>query len=505
MGDVELKANLKPLLLMMLTTFVVCLSATFSQVIAVDLVLALSPRDLMDFQWMFPTYLMGACAGMSLCAGTLDRYGRKIPYLVGSGLFIIGTALVAVSHSMDLFLVARIIQGLGSGAVIVVCIAQAYFTIKGPQTRYTTHGILSLGFGTGMLFGIFIGQAVENTIGWREYMWILAAAQLLLAYPCMKVMETGENGVMKADIAGAVSLALAAALIIYIPQKLYMTHFELTPVNIAAILAFVFFLSLFVYFEMRDPESMVHRHLDDRKLMAASLIMIMLLGAIDMAAVGWMVKVSLFAFGLDVLSAWPCFVWVVIGAASTAIPASKLIHKTGHAPWFIAAAVLSPIALFSVHFITTYSTKAELCMHLFLIGLAIGCLVSMLNATIQNRTDKECNGGFTSFALMIRTAALWFGFNLYQIIADMKITDELAPTVEYWNAKLGLSLPTNSTLANLLMTPVASAIKVIPGLVDTIGKTYISGVSIGFMIMSTVFTVIALTVVFCLVRGRKLV
>ena len=120
-----------------------------------------------------------------------------------------------------------------------------------------------------------------------------------------------------------------------------------------------------------------------------------------------------------------------------------------------------------------------LAVHLFALGLAIGCLVSMLNATIQNRTTKHSNGAVMSFTILIRTAALWLGYNFYQLIVDAHMSQRMGGIVEEWNAVLSFDLPSNSALANMLMTPFGDALRLIPGITNDISMQV---VAIGFII-----------------------
>lgn len=489
--------------IMSLSTFVVCVTAAFTQIIAFDLKIDLNSLIGNDYQWMFPAFIAGECASMSICAGVIDRVGRKTPYIVGTLFFIVGSAMCALSTDMTFFIIARAIQGIGAGPVIVTCVAQIFFTVKDPKYRYISNGILSLGFGGGMLMGIFAGRIAVNTIGWANFMWVVLIAQAVLAVPCMRVLSVGECSKKKSDVFGGILLAAASSVFIIYLEGAYLIKDLSNVWALVGLAVLLLLVILFIVVEKFNPDSIFHRTLDNRKLMAASLIMIILLGAIDMGTVGWMVKLALFTYDMDILQALPYFIMLVLGASVTAIAASKLIIKTGQAFWFILSAILTPIALLYVADIKSTDPPYMLAVHLFLIGLAIGCLVSLINATIQNRTDGDSNGGYMSFALMVRTAALWLGYNLYQAEADIVFKRELGSTMDHWNSVLGINLPCDSNLASLLATPLGDALRIIPGLTDSIADTYVLGVFDGFSVMGILFFVIAVIVTLALARGPK--
>jgi DHA1 family bicyclomycin/chloramphenicol resistance-like MFS transporter len=49
-----------------------------------------------------------------------DRFGRRGPLAFGILLFVLGSALAALSQNMAMFMVARALQGLGAAAGLVI-------------------------------------------------------------------------------------------------------------------------------------------------------------------------------------------------------------------------------------------------------------------------------------------------------------------------------------------------------------------------------------------------
>ena len=142
-------------------------------------------------------------------------------------------------------------------------------------------------------------------------------------------------------------------------------------------------------------------------------------------------------------------------------------------------------------------------LHLFLLGLAIGCLVSMLNATIQNRTNHDNNGAYISFAIMYRTVALWLGYNFYTLITNVYMKDKIGATIDYWNSVLPVSLPSDTGLANLLVTPLRDVIMMIPGLDLDIANIFADGAAVALIAGAVIFAVVAIPTALLLVGREK--
>lgn len=497
------KKMLPGLCLLSFSTFIVCVPAAFTQIISFNLMLDLNAFPDDSYAWTFPMFVAGECAAMGLCAGTMDRFGRRKPYLAGSLMFVASSIVCAMATDMMVFNISRLVQGFGTGLIIVTCIAQIYFDIDDRKDRYMANGIMSLGFGGGMLVGLFAGKAVLETIGWPVAFWAMAVLQAIVTFPALQVLKNGKNSEMKADLPGAIILTIWAAVFVIFLQEFYLNWSIRDTIAQAAIAFIVMLFLIFMVAEVRNPDSMFHRKVRNKRLVSVSMVFIVLLGVLDMGAVGFMVKTAFFTFQMSVSQAAPFFIVMVLGAAVTAICISKTIDRTGHLPWLLLSVILSPIALVSMQYLSADDPFYIFAGHLFLLGLAIGCLVSMLNATIQNRTNEDNNGAMMSFAIMMRTVALWLGYNLYQHVTDAFMASKISSIVDHWNSILPFELPSNTSLANLLITPLGDAIRLLPGLTDEIAEVFAEGVGYAFTLGAIAFVVIGLPVALLLLRREK--
>lgn len=503
MMEAELKQKLPALSLLSFSTFVVCSMAAFTQIISFDLMMDLNAFPSKMYAWAFPTFVAGEVAAMGFCACLIDRYGRRTPYLIGSLMFIISTAICAISTEMDIFLVFRLFQGFGAGLVIITCIAQILYDITDPKVRYVAHGIMSFGFGAGMLFGLFGGKAFTESLGWPVAFWIFAILQAIVTYPSWEALKNGKVSEMKADIPGAIVIMIWSGCIVLFFQKMYLDWTLEDPECMMVVVFLVMLFLIFLLVETANPNSVFHRKVDNEKLVIASLIFIILLGIIDMAAVGYMVKISLFTYQMSVGESAPFFIVMICGAAVTALSISHFIDRTGHLPWMLLSAILSPIALISIMLVKESDPTYMLAVHLFVLGLAMGCLVSMLNATIQNRCDEHNNGAYISFAIMMRTVSLWLGYNFYLLIADNYMKEHIGGIMEHWNEIMPFELPIDSNLASMLLTPLGDVVRLIPGLTDDIADIFAQGVGMGFMYGSIIFVIISVPTALLLVGREK--
>ncbi len=69
------------------------------------------------YGWVFSGFFLGTLVGTVVAGGALDRMPLPRPFAVGLGLFALGLAIGGLAPSMPVLVVARVIQGLGGGAV----------------------------------------------------------------------------------------------------------------------------------------------------------------------------------------------------------------------------------------------------------------------------------------------------------------------------------------------------------------------------------------------------
>lgn len=98
--------------------------------------------------------------------------GRKTVYLFSIALFTLGSAIVAVSRTIGLVIGMRILQAVGSSAVIAIG-AATLADIYEPHQRGTMMGVFYSAPLLGPSLGPIIGGALTQGLGWRAVFWFL--------------------------------------------------------------------------------------------------------------------------------------------------------------------------------------------------------------------------------------------------------------------------------------------------------------------------------------------
>lgn len=104
--------------------------------------------------------------GMLIWGPLSDKYGRKKPMIVGFLVYCLATLLCAVSLNIYIFLVGRILQGIGAACVTAVSFAMINDCFVG-KTRETILAIAQTLSGFGPVIAPVVGSWILLVTSWR--------------------------------------------------------------------------------------------------------------------------------------------------------------------------------------------------------------------------------------------------------------------------------------------------------------------------------------------------
>ncbi len=112
-----------------------------------------------------------------------DKYGRKPIVLTGLVIAILGNLLGAFFSEAEAFLVARFVQGVGSGVCLVLSRIVLSDIVRGDRYAITS-SYITLFTGLSIVLGPVIGSFIQALFGWRANFIVLAIllAGMLLLY-----------------------------------------------------------------------------------------------------------------------------------------------------------------------------------------------------------------------------------------------------------------------------------------------------------------------------------
>ena len=132
--------------------------------------------------------LLGLAIGQVIAGPLSDRFGRRMPLLIGVVAYTLTSVLCAVSPTIETLILARFVQGLAGAVGIVIAQAAGRDVYSGGKLiRY--YGRLTVLGGLAAIIGPVIGGQLATVTDWRGVFLFLAAVGVLILVASLVVFR----------------------------------------------------------------------------------------------------------------------------------------------------------------------------------------------------------------------------------------------------------------------------------------------------------------------------
>jgi MFS family permease len=159
-----------------------------------------------DVGWVVFGFGTAFAVATAMWGGLAGRFGLGPSLAIGVTLVSAGSALAVIAPSLPLLVAARIVQGLGAGAIPTLSSSAVARHFDGPE-RAGALGALVAAVGLGIALGPLLGGAALEFVGWQGPMAfgiVAAPAAILLART-----DRERDPSARIDLIGAALVAVA--------------------------------------------------------------------------------------------------------------------------------------------------------------------------------------------------------------------------------------------------------------------------------------------------------
>lgn len=343
-------------------------------------------------QWIVNSYTI-VFASLVLSAGALgDRYGAKRLYQFGLALFTVMSLLCALSPSVGILIVLRMLQGLGAAIMLPASLALLSHLYPSPSARARAVSIWASVVSLGFAAGPALGGALTYWFGWRSIFLInvpvgVVAMLMVRAF----VDETRMKDARRIDWMGQGALALSLFALTYALIEAGRSGWT-APRIVAAFVATVLLVALFGVVERKSTSPVLPRLLFGH---SAFSVCIAVGVTVNFGMYGTLFIESLYLQSARHLTA--------LGAGLTILPftilptiTTRAIDKfdgmmhfkprlvTGHVIGIVGAAVMA-VSLWT-------PGSAAILIGLGLLGIAMGYIMPAMTTGVLTSSPPEMSG-----------------------------------------------------------------------------------------------------------------
>lgn len=335
--------------------------------------------------WVTTAYLVAATIMMPIYGKLGDLIGRKGLFLGALSLFLVGSVIGGLAQDMTWLIVARAVQGLGGGGLMIL--SQAIIADVAPvRERSKYMGVMGAVFGLSAVVGPLLGGWFTESVGWRWAFWInipLGIVAITLAAIFLKLPK--HDGKVRFDVWGVLTMAVAVTAIILVASWGGTEYDWDSPVIVWSIVIAVVFSALFVLAEYKAAEPIIPLSLFTSRNFVLATVAGLFIGVAMFGAIAYLPTYLQMVAGVNATVSGLMLIPMVVGLMAGAITTGQLAAKTGRYKWMpIASMAVLGVGLWLLSTLTVDTALGLLMSYLFVLGLGVGLGMQILVLVVQN-------------------------------------------------------------------------------------------------------------------------
>jgi EmrB/QacA subfamily drug resistance transporter len=169
---------------------------------------------LSSLQWTVNAYGIAFAAGIVTAAALGDRFGRRVVFIGGLGLFTIASAACALAPSTAELVAARTVQGLGAAAVLPLSLT-ILTTAFPAEKRGLIIGVYGGLAGLAVALGPIVGGAITEGLDWHWIFWVNVPIGLAVCLLGMRLLPESRGVPGRLDLGGVALVTAGVSALVW--------------------------------------------------------------------------------------------------------------------------------------------------------------------------------------------------------------------------------------------------------------------------------------------------
>ena len=380
-----------------------------------------------QYTWVTTAYIITSTVAIPITGKLTDMYGRKWFYVGGIAIFIVGSLLCGLSHSMTQLILFRGFQGIGAG----IMMANA-FTVIGdifpPAERGKYQGLMAGTFGLSSIIGPTLGGYITDTLSWHWVFFVniplgvLIVVLFIFFFPALRPDQLKH----KIDYLGITTLILAV-----VPMLIALTwggvEYPWGSARIISMFAFsAVMIPLFIVIESRAEEPIIPMWLFKNRIVAVSIFVIFITG---FGMFGGIIFIPLFfqgVLGLSATNSGTFLTPMMLGMIAGSIISGQLLSRAGGHYRILGMVGLGIMAvgMLLLSRMSAETSYARAITNIVVTGFGLGITMPLYVLAVQNAIPYSALGAATSSAAFFRSIGGAFGLTIFGSVMNNRFASE---------------------------------------------------------------------------------
>jgi EmrB/QacA subfamily drug resistance transporter len=388
--------------------------------------------------WVVIAYLLSSTVVAPIYGKLGDLYGRKGVLQVAILIFLAGTALSAFASSMTFLIVARAIQGLGGGGLMVIAMTVVADVIP-PRQRGKVQGVFGGVFGVSTVIGPLLGGFIVEHFGWH---WIflvnLPVGVAAMAVIAVALPARAERISRRIDYAGFVLLTAALSTIVLYTSLGGNTFAWTDPFMLCLLAAAPVLLGLFAWVESRAPEPVLPLGLFRNNTFLVTNAVGFIVGLAMFGSITFLPLYLQIAKGVSPTESGLQLLPMMVGLIGASTLSGTIMSRTGHYRWLpIASTAVLVVGLLLLGTMQLATPDWQVAIYMLLVGIGIGPTMSVGITANQNAAEPAMMGVATAATTMFRQIGGSMGIAVFGAIFSNRLAAELGGMAAGGSGRMG--------------------------------------------------------------------
>jgi len=377
--------------------------------------------------WVVTAYVLTSTITTPLYGKLGDLYGRKRLMMAAIVIFLAGSAMSGLSHSMTQLITFRAIQGLGAGGLMVGAIATIGDLVS-PRERGQYMGYIMAVMMLAMIGGPLVGGVITDSLSWRWVFYVnLPVGGAALIYLAVTLRVSRQRVSHRIDYLGAALLAVATTAIVLLSTWGGSQYAWRSPQIIGLGVVAVVTTVAFILAEARATEPILPLHVFRNANFSIVSALSFLVGIAMFGAITFLPLYQQTVQGASATVSGLLLIPMMLGAMITSVIAGQVTTRSGRYKIFpIVGGLAMGIGMYLLSRLGVGTPRTTSGLYYAVLGVGMGFLMQITTLIAQNSVHPRDMGVASSSRTFFQQIGGSIGVSVFGAIFARRLQEALS-------------------------------------------------------------------------------